>query len=426
MFAVFKREYLSSVRKKMFIFMTLFFPVLMAALFFIPMMVMARTLGGKNVAVIDGTGQLRATFAKTNRKLSRDLPATLNVEYVDASRQADLNAAAKPYLNRLSAGSHAVNPVDAILIVPQDAISGDKAKMTFYSRSATDVITQQILGATANHEIQRQRLAARGIRADELDALTRNVPIEGVQLSRTGEQKRGGEANFMFAFLLAGLLIIPAFVYGLEIMRGIVQEKNDRIVEVLISSMSPRELLTGKIAGVAAVGLTQVSVWLLILVGAGAFGAATAMAAGINVFQFLKPMIFVYFLIFFVLGYLTYVCVYAVAGAACNSDKEAQQLMAPIQMVMMTPWFLMFPIITNPDSSLAIGFSLSPVFGPVTMFARTVASEPPMWHVLLSIFISIATIAVFFWGTAKIFRVGILSYGKRPTIPELWRWLRVA
>ena len=425
MVAVFKREYLSYIRKKMFIFMTLFFPVLMAGLFFIPMIVMARTLGGKAVAVIDGSGQLQGAFTKGVRSRQRDLPSTLNVDYVDAKGK-DLDATSKPYLTRLSAGSHSDRPLDALLIIPAGVIGAEKAKMTFYSRAATDIITQQILAGAANHEIQRQRLAARGIKAEELDALTRNVPIEGVQLSRSGEQKKGGETNFMFAFLLAGLLIIPAFVYGLEIMRGIVQEKNDRVVEVLISSMSPRELLTGKIAGVAAVGLTQVSVWLLILVGAGTFFAATALAAGINVFQFLKPITFVYFVIFFILGYLTYVCVYAIAGSACNTDKEAQQLMAPIQMVMMMPWFLMFPIITNPDSSLAVGFSLSPVFGPVTMFARTVASEPPMWHILLSIAISIVTICVFFWGTAKIFRVGILSYGKRPTIPELWRWLRVA
>lgn len=425
MIAVFKREYLSSVRKKMFIFMTLFFPVLMAALFFIPMMVMARTLGGKAVVVVDGTGQLRDAFAKSNKARGRDLPSTLNIEYADAQGQ-DLTAVTKPYLNRLSAGGKGDRPLDALLIVPASVTTAEKSKMTFYSRSSTDVITKQLLGGAANHEIQRQRLVARGINTDEVEALTRNVPIEGVQLSRSGEQKKGGEANFMFAFMLAGLLIIPAFVYGLEIMRGIVQEKNDRVVEILISSMSPRELLTGKIAGVAAVGLTQVSVWLLILVVVGSFGAATALAAGINVFQFLKPMTFVYFLIFFILGYLTYVCVYAIAGAACNSDKEAQQLMAPIQMFMMMPWFLMFPIITNPDSSLAVGFSLSPVYGPVTMFARTVASEPPMWHILLSILISIVTIIVFFWGTAKIFRVGILSYGKRPTIPELWRWLRVA
>ena len=389
MVAVFKREYLSSVRKKMFIFMTLFFPILMAAIFFIPMMVMARTLGGKAIAVIDGSGQLHDAFAKPVAgapKRSRDLPASMSVDYVSAKDQ-DIDTVAKTYLSRLSAGSHADRPLDALLIIPASAISGEKAKMTFYSRASTDLITQQILGGVANHEIQKQRLAARGIKPEDLEALTKNVPIDGVQLSRSGEQKKGGEANFMFAFLLAGLLIIPAFVYGLEIMRGIVQEKNDRVVEVLISSMSPRELLTGKIAGVAAVGLTQVSAWLLILVVVGSFGAATALAAGINVFQFLKPITFVYFLVFFILGYLTYVCVYAVAGASCNSDKEAQQLMAPIQMVMMLPWFLMFPIITNPDSSLAVGFSLSPVFGPVTMFARTVASEPPMWHILLSILI---------------------------------------
>src|SRR2546430_17232601 len=131
-------------------------------------------------------------------------------------------------------------------------------------------------------------------------------------------------------------------------------------------------------------------------------------------------------MVLFVIGFLSYVCVYAVAVAACNTDKEAQQLMAPIQMVMMLPWFMMAAIITNPDSSLAVGFSLSPVFGPLTMFVRTLVAEPPMWHVLLSIAISLATICVFFWVTAKIFRVGILSYGKRPTIPELWRWLKVA
>ena len=212
----------------------------------------------------------------------------------------------------------------------------------------------------------------------------RDVPVEGVQLSRTGEQKKGGELNFIFAFVMAALLIVPAFIYGVEIMRGIVQEKNDRVVEVLISSMSPFELLTGKISGVALVGLTQVSVWLLILGGAATFGAAVAHEAGVNITQFLKPMLFVYFILFFILGYLTYVCVYAVVGAACNTDKEAQQMMAPIQLVMMIPWFIMMPIITNPDSSMSVAFSMMPVFGPVTMFARTVASEPPVWHVVRS------------------------------------------
>lgn len=434
--AVLKREYFSAVRKKMFIFMTLFFPVLMAGLMFIPILMMTKALGGKRVAVIDGTGRLASAFSKPltpvvpdardqMRGKRGDLPQTLEVEYLDAHGQ-DIQAAAKPYLSRLAAGKQKSGGLDAILLVPADAFDNPDSKMTFYSRASTDIMTQERLASAANRAVQRQRLAERGITAEQLETIMRQVPVEGVQLSRSGEQKKGGELNFIFAFILAALLVVPSFVYGLEIMRGIVQEKSDRVVEVLISSMSPFELLTGKISGVALVGLTQVTVWLLILAGFAAFGAASAMMAGVNILQFLRPMLFVYFLVFFLLGYLTYVCVYAIAGAACNTDKEAQQLMAPIQMVMMLPWFMMMAIITNPDSSLSVGFSLAPVFGPLTMFARTVASDPPVWHLVASIGVSLATIVVFFWATAKIFRVGILSYGKRPTIPELWRWMKVA
>jgi ABC-2 type transport system permease protein len=190
--------------------------------------------------------------------------------------------------------------------------------------------------------------------------------------------------------------------------------------------MSPAQLLIGKILGIALVGLTQISVWFIMAGTAAGIAATTASLAGMDVMQLIRPSTFVYFLIFFMLAYLTYVCVYAIGGAVCNSEKEAQQLIAPITMIMMLPWFLMAGIITNPESNLSVGFSLSPVFGPLTMYVRTLVSEPPMWHILLSIAIAIATIALFFWITAKIFRVGILSYGKRPTIPELWRWVKVA
>ncbi|MEA2338821.1 MAG: type transport system permease protein [Thermoanaerobaculia bacterium] len=438
MFAVIKREYLQAVRKKMFIFMTLFFPVLMAALFIVPGLMVAKGLGGKKVAVIDGTGALQQSFshhldpevpdpkqAVSGRKRG-ELPQSIDVEYVPANGQASVTAAAQPYFDRLNADKDSGKRLDAVLVIPSNAFEGSDAKMTYYSRSSADLFSQERLASVANRAIQRQRLAGRGINPDVIDALTREVPVDGVQLSRSGEQKKGNEANFIVGFIFAGLLIIPSFIYGLETMRGIVQEKSERIVEVLVSSMSPRQLLTGKILGVAAVGLTQVTVWLTLIAAVGTFGAASAMMAGFNVSQFLRPMVFVYFALFFILGYLTFVCIYAIAGAACNTDKEAQQLVAPIQMVMMLPWFVMFAIITNPDSSFAVALSLAPVYGPITMFVRTLVSEPPVWHVLTSIGVSIVTIMAFFYVTAKIFRVGILSYGKRPTIPELWRWLKVA
>jgi ABC-2 type transport system permease protein len=438
MLAVIKREYLQAVRKKMFIFMTLFFPVLMAALFIVPSLMVARGLGGKKVAVIDGTGTLRGSFSHHIAPVAPDpkkalsggnrgqLPQSLDVEYVDAHGQPRLDAATRPYLNRLYLDKDSGNGLDAILLIPANAFAGDDAKMTYYSRSSADLISMERLGSIANSAIQRQRLAARGIDPAVVDTLTRQIPVDSVQLSRSGEQKKGNEANFIVGFIFAGLLLIPSFIYGLETMRGIVQEKSERIVEVLISSMSPRELLTGKILGVAAVGLTQISTWLIIIAGAGAFFATSAKMAGFDVSQFLRPMLYVFFALFFILGYLTFVCIYAIAGAACNTDKEAQQLVAPVQMLMMVPWFVMFAIITNPDSSLAVALSLAPVYGPLTMFARTLVSEPPVWHIVVSVAVSIATIAVFFYVTAKIFRVGILSYGKRPTIPELWRWIKVA
>jgi ABC-2 type transport system permease protein len=440
MFAVIKREYLQAVRKKMFIFMTIFFPVLMAALFVVPRFLIARGLGDKKVVVIDGTGALGGSFSRrvepvapdprkalSDQRQGGELPQSIDVEYVDAHGQHDLSAVAKPYLDRLnSADKRSAHRIDAALVIPANAFEGSDAKLTFFSRSSTDLISQERLGTIANRAIQRQRLAARGISPGVVDTLTRAVPIESVQLSRSGERKKGSEANFIMGFIFAGLLIIPSFIYGLETMRGIVQEKSERIVEVLVSSMSPRQLLTGKIIGVAAVGLTQVGVWLLIIAAVGVFGNAVATEAGFDVSQFLRPMVFVYFPLFFILGYLSFVCIYAIAGAACNTDKEAQQLVAPIQMIMMLPWFLMFAIITSPDSTLSVGLSLAPIYGPITMFVRTLVSEPPIWHVLLSIMISVATILILFYGTAKIFRVGILSYGKRPTLPELWRWFKVA
>src|ERR1700730_10730086 len=224
LFAVLKREYLQAVRKKMFIFMTLFFPVLMTGVMALPMLMMANSLTGKKVAVIDGTGQLRDAFTKTpNQKKSRnELPIDLAIDYIDAHAQ-DPTAVANSYLGRLTSREN--DKLDAVLVIPGDAFDGEKARMTLYSRAATDFITQQALGSAANRAISRHRLLARGIDPDSIDKLTRHVPVDAVQLSRSGEQKKGGELNFLMGFIMAALVIIPSLIYGLEIMRGIIQEK---------------------------------------------------------------------------------------------------------------------------------------------------------------------------------------------------------
>jgi ABC-2 type transport system permease protein len=449
MFAVMKREYLQAVRKKSFIIMTLLFPFIMAGVMVLPGLLMAKGMGQKRIAVLDGTGRLEPAFAKPNeepkeeknatvqqeaqkalsgRRRGPTLPSQITVEYVNQARSPNLDEAAKPYLKRLSADKEAADKLEGVFLIPKTAVENPDAEMTYYSRSSTDVMTQERLARLANRSLQRMRLSANGISPETVDALLQDLPSEAVQLSRSGERKKGGELNFIVAFLFAAMLILPSFIYGQETMRGIVQEKTDRVVEVLVSSVSPMQLLSGKILGVAAVGLTQIAVWLFMAGLIGAYGATTLAVANadINLSQFIRPIVGLYFFVFYILAYLTYVCVYAVAGAVCNSEKEAQQFMMPLMMLMMAPWFLMMPIVLNPDAPFAVGFSLSPVFGPITMFVRALVTDPPVWHFVVSIGMSLLTILGFFWVTAKIFRIGILSYGKRPTIPELMRWVRVA
>src|SRR5205085_2407401 len=183
--------------------------------------------------------------------------------------------------------------------------------------------------------IRRQRMAAIGIAATDIDKILTTPEVEAVQVSKSGQKKGGGGTiNFFIGFIFAFLLMMPSFVYGVEIMRGIIQEKTDRVVEVLLSSVTPRQLLSGKILGLAAVGLTQIGAWLVMILAVATFGAVTAAKAGIDVRQYLHASTLVYFVLFFILAYLTNVCVYAIGGSVCNSDREAQQMLAPVIMVM--------------------------------------------------------------------------------------------
>lgn len=428
MFAVFKREYLQAVRKKMFIVMTFLLPLLMIGVFLIPTLLIEGGLGEKRVAVVDGTGGLEDAFKKPEKTDKpddnagkRDIPQQLIVTYINA-RDKDVESTAKPYVANMGGKTG----FDGVFLVPHDALTSTTAKLKYYSRSATDFITQSRLSSRANRFVREQRLAARGIDRADVDKLMSDLDVEAVQISKSGEQKKGGVGNFFAGMILVALLFIPSFVYGLETMRGIIQEKTDRVVEVLVSSVSSKQLLVGKVLGIAAVGLTQIGAWLVMAGVAGAVLKSIGKAGDLSALSMLRPSTFFFFVLFFCLSFLTYVCIYAIGGAVCNSEKEAQQMIMPFTLPMMMPWFLLAPILTNPESKLAVGFSLAPVWGPMTMYMRTLVAEPPLWHIALTVLVSILTIAAFFWITAKIFRIGILSYGKRPTIAEIWKWLKVA
>lgn len=453
MLAVLKREYVQAVRKKSFLIMTILGPFLMAGITFIPAAVAMKGLGEKKIAVLDGTSRLKASVEKPvdpeekgetaddaadplgggqdvpkQMRRRRSSPiGRLRFEYVAVAEGKDLKAEAAPYLQRLRGEDvPKERKLDGVLLIPASTLGDTDVKLTYFSRSSTELMVQERLARIVGRTASRLRLVERGFDPVEIDKLLKDVRVESVQVTKSGEEKKGGEMNFLAGFVFVALLFIPILIYGQEVMRGIIQEKSDRIVEILISSMSPLELLSGKIFGMAAVGLTQMAIWAVMAGALAVYAGAMAAMAGFNLSQFFRPVMAFYFILFYLLGYLLYVCVYAVGGAIVNTEKEAQNFLGPIVMILMVPWFLLMPIVMNPESTMAVVFSLIPIYTPITMFVRVLVSDPPMWQVALSIGMAIATIYLMFWLTAKIFRVGILSYGKRPTVPELWRWLKVA
>jgi len=438
LWAVLKREYRETVRKPSFLVMTVLAPFLLAALMLVPALLAAKGMGERRVAVLDGTGRLEGVVAEMKKDAAAASPfarkgqggggpvGRILPEYV-ALPGADLKNAVGPYLERLSREDVSREQrLDGVLLVPSDALERHVASLTYFSRSAADLLAQDRLGRVVNRILQRERLAAYGIHPSEVESVLAPLPVRTVQVTKSGQERTGGEGSFVVAMLFLTLLFIPSLVYGQEVMRGVIQEKTDRVVEVLVSSMTPMELLSGKILGMAAIGLTQIAVWIAMAVALAGAGLSQASSAGLDLTTVLRPAIAGWFVVFFLLSYLVTVGVYAAGGAIVSSEKEAQQVLTPVMFVFLVPWLLLMPILTNPDSTLSVVLSLVPIYTPMTMFIRILVSEPPAFQVALSLVLSVATIAFLLKATAKVFRAGILATGKRPTIPELWRWLKEA
>ncbi len=220
------------------------------------------------------------------------------------------------------------------------------------------------------------------------------------------------------------LMYTTFFVYGGQVMRGVIEEKSSRIVEIVIASVRPTELMLGKIIGIGLVGLTQYLVWSLVAMNLSLPGIATVVASSDLGVPRIPIAMLGYFILFFILGYFVYASVYTTIAAPFNSEQEATQFMM-IPVILILAGFMVYPaVMNNPNGGVALFFSLFPFTSSLVMFLRTAVSEPPAWQILLSIAILIATTIGLAWFAGRVYRVGILMYGKKPTIPEILRWVR--
>ncbi len=257
----------------------------------------------------------------------------------------------------------------------------------------------------------------------EVERLLMPVELDTVHITK-GHEGASGMAVFLAGFFMVMLLYVNVLIYGISVMRSIIEEKNSRILEVLLSSVTAKELLAGKILGVGAVGLTQIVIWLVMSALVSTPGIVAAKSYLSNVHIPVSAM--AWFGVFFLLGYFLYSTMYAGLGAMVNSDQEAQQMQWPAMLPIVLSIFLAGPVMQQPDSQIAVWLSLVPFFAPILMFIRVMAGQPPAWQLVLCLALMLVTIYGLLVLSSRIYRVGILMYGKRPTLAELRRWLKYA
>lgn len=446
-FAVVKHEYKKVVLKWSFLIGTLLFPFLAAMFAVVPAIIFSLKGDATRIVIVDQSGKLENRL-KENLSAERiaekamqaakdsvkDMTASQDERMKRGSEQlgssfvfVDYDSQGKVIeeVTRELNAKIAENQIDAYLLLPPN-IDAPDAAFNFYSRKAADFVTNSSLEDALNQAVRSQRFSDANIDESRLNALSRDVNLVTSGISEKGEAKDSNSIHI--AALIIGLMIyITLTIYGQAIMSAVVEEKETRIAEILFSSAKPFDLMFGKLVGVGLAGLTQLSIWVasaIILIGIGMTKMA-AMGIPLSIPD-ITPLMLLYFFIFFLLGFFIYASIFALIGAMVTTVQEGGQFSFPPIMVLLIGFYFSLSVIRDPNSTLSFWVSIAPFFAPITMPVRILAEMPPFWQIALSIFINAVAIAGLVWLASRVYRVGMLMYGKRATIPEVWKWIRQA
>ncbi len=420
---VIKREYLARVRTKGFIFSTFIVPLMLVAIIGITAYVAThQSVRTQQLAIVDGTSSLAPAIAKGfDQSLRGGQPAYRVVRQAIAPAPDEERRLREELRAQVIRGQ-----LDGFLLIPPGIFDGEKA--AFHARNTGDVAFSAAVGRALNDAAAAHRLKEQGLDFEHIRPLLKGVPLDLIKVKDQGEEVERGQ-TIGLAIVLMTVLYMTIFVYGIATMQSVQEEKNTRVVELLVSSLRPSHLLWGKLMGVGAVGFTQLSVWLGTAAMVGIYGRAAAELfwPGNRLPRIELPFLVILFIVtFFIAGYFLYASLYAAIGAMVSSTEESQQIATPINILLgFSPVMLGF-ILRSPSSPTAVALSMIPFFSPVHMVLRMSLQMPPLWQILLSLAIILLTTSGIIWVSARIYRVGILMYGKRPSLRELVRWVRYA
>lgn len=439
--AVVKHEYRKVVLRWSFLIGTLLFPVLGAGFAFVPALIFSLKGEPTRIVIVDQAGKIgprirsnlspeklaaKQTEALKNTSFEPKVGATGPADslkgvsegfiFVPFDTNGKTDEQIRSELNSLAAEKE----IDAYLLVPQQP----DGKFEFLSRKAGDFVATGAIDDAVNDAVRAERLTAANISESTLRQINQKAEIETKAIDEHGREKNS-DALLAASFVIGLMIYISLTIYGQVILGAVVEEKETRIAEILFSSAKPFELMLGKLVGVGLAGLTQLGIWvtsLALLVGF--LMLQTDIAPFLAGAPHITPLMVVYFLLFFLLGYFLFASIFALIGSMVTTVQEGGQFAFPPIMVMLIGFYFSFAVIRDPSSPLSFWVSIAPFWAPITMPVRILAETPPFWQIALSISVNAIAICGMVWLCARVYRVGMLMYGKRATLPEVWKWIR--
>ena len=425
-FLIIQREYITRVRKKSFLIMSIVGPLLIASLWVVPIWLSTRDTDQKTIEILDDSGYFNEKFTETS---------SLKFEYI----QTDLVAAKTEILSGENYG---------LLYIPRINID-DPEGITFFSGKNPSIEVIQDLEWAMKSVVENIKLERSSIDQATLDSLRADIDIDMINMTESGEKAGSAGVATIIGYISALMIYFFIFVYGIQILRGVIEEKSSRIVEVIVSSVKPFHLMMGKILGVGAVGLTQYVIWLVlsIMITTGissyfnidrkdSLPAQTEQAEIIQedqgnefvaeMFNSLESIDFgllaFAFFVYFIGAYLLYGSLFAAIGSAVDNDADAQQFQLPVTIPLIFSLIVLTAILREPDGSLAFWLSMIPLFSPVIMMMR-IPFGVPYWEIALSLTFLIAGFIFTTWLASRIYRIGILMHGSKVNYRILGKWL---
>jgi ABC-2 type transport system permease protein len=399
-----KREYLERIRTKAFILATILIPALLGGLVFGSVLLAKRSKSSEHIALVSAD----PVFAS-------DLKSAL--EHGKNSRmKVDILSPSDTSRTSLDSRLKGNGDLAGYLWVTPAATASERPHFIYVPQSVGDISTQTTIESGIKDVLTRERLARQSMGSVDIDALMAPVVVD---TSSTGDTRLAFYAAYLFFFLM----YMAIMLYGMNTARSIIEEKTSRVFEVLLATITPDEMLAGKILGVGAVGLTQIAVWM---VAVGLLSAQPALLSsfGVSSHAVVSPWQIISFVAYFIFGFLLYSSIAAALGAMTNSEQELQQLNMFLVIPLAFCMLMLVSVVNEPNSTLSRVVSLIPFCSPLLMNMRISLTHVPVWEVALSFFLMGITILAVLWVASRIYRVGILMYGKKPNLPEILRWLK--